>query len=68
MKCKECLYWQISDQARDEGACRRNAPSARHVERDWSEGALSWIGWPRTKATDWCGEFKKRDGAQPTVY
>ena len=68
MKCQDCLYWQISDRTRDEGACRRNAPRPRHVERDWTEAGLSWIAWPRTKTSDWCGEFKKRDGGQPTVY
>jgi hypothetical protein len=77
MKCQDCLYWQISDHTRDEGACRRNAPRPRHVEREltyaqqpqsWTEDGLSWIAWPCTRVSDWCGEFKKRDKGQPTVY
>ena len=76
-KCQHCLHWQISDHKRDEGACRRNAPRPRHVEhassyaqqpQSWTPDCLSWIAWPRTGASDWCGEFKKRDGGQPTVY
>jgi hypothetical protein len=76
-KCQDCLHWQISDHKRDEGACRRNAPRPRHVEhassyaqqpQSWTPDCLSWIAWPRTGASDWCGEFKKRDGGQPTVY
>jgi hypothetical protein len=68
MKCQDCLYWQISDDQRDEGACRRKAPRPTHVKSDWSGGSLHSIAWPRTKAVDWCGEFKKRDGGQTTVY
>ena len=68
MKCQDCLYWQQSSKQREEGACRRNAPRAKHVERDWPEDALCLIAWPRTKASDWCGEFKKRDKGQAAVY
>jgi RNA recognition motif-containing protein len=68
MKCQDCLYWQISDHQRDEGACRRNAPKPAHVATDWLEGALLRVAWPRTKAFEWCGEFRKRDGGQTTKY
>ncbi len=68
MKCNDCLYWQQSSKEREHGACRRNAPRPKHVERDWSEDALCGIAWPRAKASDWCGEFKKRDRGQKAVY
>jgi len=68
VKCQDCLYWQISDRQRDEGACRRHAPKPAHVTSDLSDGALHSVTWPRTKAFEWCGEFRKRDGGQPTVY
>ncbi len=68
MKCQDCLYWQISDRQRDEGACRRYAPKPAHVAGDGSEGELQNVAWPRTKAFEWCGEFKKRNGGQATVY
>jgi hypothetical protein len=68
MKCQDCLYWQVSDQQRNEGACRRNAPRPSRVKKDWSEGALYGIAWPRTTAFEWCGEFKKRDGGKATIY
>jgi len=68
MKCQECLYWQQSSKQREEGACRRSAPKPQNVERDWPEDALCRIAWPRCKASDWCGEFKKGDGGQSAVY
>jgi hypothetical protein len=68
MKCLDCLYWQVSDHQRDEGACRRNAPKPASIANGWSESTLLSVAWPRTKAAEWCGEFRKRDGGQATVY
>jgi hypothetical protein len=69
MKCQECLYWQQQcEHPRDEGACRRHAPTPIHIDGGGSEGVLIRFVWPRTKDSDWCGEFKKRDGGQRPVY
>ena len=68
MKCQDCLYWQISDRTRMRGhvvAMRQDQDMQNVTGRQM---ALSWIAWPRTKASDWCGEFKKgMEPNQPSI-
>ena len=42
-KCSSCRYW--------------DAESADEYENEDDHDALAW-GHPRTKANDWCGEWK----------
>lgn len=48
--CSTCRYWRQSARTATTGQCRRNPPIWR-VDAAVSE-------WPRTDATDWCGEHR----------
>lgn len=57
-ECGNCLHWDPESGGR--GLCRRHAPAAG-VLRDLSPIDAAAV-WPRTKADDWCGEFKGQGG------
>ena len=52
MNCASYKYWDAERIGR--GDCRRNAP---HLSADTTGKSVSW---PRTNATDWCGEYVSR--------
>lgn len=56
--CFSCRFWQADeDQAHPFGNCRRHAPQAMHGGRGVTFGQTPAL-WPRTDATDWCGEHQ----------
>jgi hypothetical protein len=56
MKCDECKYWeQLDTTTLEVGKCRINAPS---INRAYP---FDLALWPKTKHTDWCGDFWAKD-------
>jgi len=56
MKCDECKYWAKLDVSSLElGRCRINSPSISSVD------PFGLALWPKTKNTDWCGDFWGKD-------
>jgi hypothetical protein len=52
MKCDECKYWAKLDVSSLElGRCRINSPSINSVD------PFGLALWPKTRNTDWCGDF-----------
>lgn len=51
--CGDCKYWVVlkSIGKHKRGDCRRYAPAP---------GAQPNYLWPRTKAIDWCGDYRAR--------
>lgn len=65
-RCKECVYWAISEEDLEEpyAQCRRYAPRP-------TEPSQPLFIWPETHEDDWCGEFKgkrKTAKAAPLSY
>lgn len=76
-RCLTCQFWVTRQPGGTEnrvGECRRLPPQI--VSRtedysrplgggDFSEGISTSVDseWPDTKDTDWCGEYRKDDGA-----
>jgi hypothetical protein len=51
-RCETCLFWrEVPPDGDAVNECRRNAPFP-------GDGSAS--RWPMTKASDWCGEYKKK--------
>ena len=59
-KCSSCRYWDAESadeyENEDDSDCRRYPPRHNRPGED-DHDALAW-GHPRTKANDWCGEWK----------
>ena len=51
--CVECKYWVAPTKGAlsKRGECRRNAPVI---------GVVLSQQWPKTRATDWCGDYRAR--------
>jgi len=53
--CKNCIYFLLFEELKkDEGRCRRYAPSPM-----WKERIREWE-FPVVKFKDTCGEYKKK--------
>ena len=50
--CEECAHWRSGID--EMGECRRHAP----VHAVVVESKVAPHIWPRTHASDWCGDFK----------
>ena len=62
--CRHCKFWAGGD--RDEGwdtgvgECRRHAPTgAPSVTYAGMLGNVTYEGWTKTYAVDWCGDFEE---------
>jgi len=73
-QCGTCRFW---DTVRDvdevpEGRCRRFPPRGQAPKYDDDWDYTSWVreaiflSWPRTLATDWCGEYQPVTAAETT--
>ncbi len=51
--CENCRFWKLAGEKSTWGECRRHAPS-----NDYQ------LPWPRTGATDSCGEFELSEAAK----
>ena len=57
MRCDKCKYWDKLDASTLElGRCRISAPSLYSID------PFGLAIWPKTKNTDWCGDFWEDDG------
>jgi len=52
-QCSECAFWLAG--ASNAGRCQRRAPSV--ATGGAASGQESWAVWPKTLASDGCGEF-----------
>jgi hypothetical protein len=52
--CASCEFSQAAKDAADYVECRRRAPPGISHFADLSAIA----GWPRTRPTDWCGDYE----------
>lgn len=63
IKCENCAFWVKSDETWRlggcDGECHRNPPVLL-VADVLTDIALNDFGFPRTDATEWCGEFKNK--------
>jgi hypothetical protein len=60
MACDTCHYWKQIAQApelTEEGECRRHAPKPVILATDAAQRVD--VYWPKTKATEFCGEWKE---------
>jgi hypothetical protein len=58
VKCNECKYWEPLDIVHitvQLGICRIDSPKIR------PEDPFGLAIWPKTKNTDWCGDFWAKD-------
>ena len=66
-KCEDCRYWEMIDGKG--GICKRFPPNStghpvqvmRRIVQGNRPSPTSFMGvtsWPKTTATDWCGEFR----------
>jgi hypothetical protein len=57
MRCDKCKHWDKLDASTLElGRCRINSPSLNGID------PFGLALWPKTKHTDWCGDFWEDDG------
>lgn len=54
--CRDCRYWEANTPESTSGLCRRRCPQAVVTETD----CICTV-FPETVATEWCGEFDRRD-------
>ena len=58
-RCEDCKYWD-EVLPNELGFCKINPPTVNPAEPIELKRYLTPI-WPPTEASDWCGQFKKRE-------
>ena len=60
LECYSCIWWLQEKKRSQTGYCRRGAPvHPAHMDSK-STGV-----WPKTKSTDYCGQFEARTAGTP---
>ncbi len=61
--CRNCFFWDRTQNNFQAGRCRRHSPLIGQEANPYDDEFANH--WPLTGAHDWCGEFRSKDAGDP---